>query len=49
MGRTGLLVSRVCLGTMTFGAKDWGCDLNLRAMPSGPRLEKKRPDWRTNK
>jgi len=26
MGRTGLLVSRVCLGTMTFGAKDWGCD-----------------------
>jgi len=26
MGKTGLLVSRVCLGTMTFGAKDWGCD-----------------------
>jgi aryl-alcohol dehydrogenase-like predicted oxidoreductase len=26
MGNTGLLVSRVCLGTMTFGNKDWGCD-----------------------
>ncbi len=26
MGKTGLLVARVCLGTMTFGAKDWGCD-----------------------
>jgi aryl-alcohol dehydrogenase-like predicted oxidoreductase len=26
MGNTGLLVSRVCLGTMTFGVKDWGCD-----------------------
>ncbi len=26
MGKTGLLVSRVCLGTMTFGAKGWGCD-----------------------
>lgn len=26
LGRTGLLVSRVCLGTMTFGMKGWGCD-----------------------
>ena len=26
LGRSGLLVSRICLGTMTFGAKDWGCD-----------------------
>ena len=26
LGRSGLLVSRICLGTMTFGNKDWGCD-----------------------
>lgn len=26
LGKSGLLVSRVCLGTMTFGMKDWGCD-----------------------
>jgi 1-deoxyxylulose-5-phosphate synthase len=26
LGRSGLLVSRVCLGTMTFGQKEWGCD-----------------------
>ncbi len=26
VGKTGLLVSRVCLGTMTFGNKEWGCD-----------------------
>ena len=26
MGRTGLRVSEVCLGTMTFGMRDWGCD-----------------------
>lgn len=26
LGRSGLLVSRLCLGTMTFGNKDWGCD-----------------------
>ena len=25
LGRSGLLVSRVCLGAMTFGMKDWGC------------------------
>jgi len=28
LGKTGLLVSRISLGTMTFGAKDWGCDRN---------------------
>ncbi len=27
LGKTGLLVSRVCLGTMSFGAKNWGCDV----------------------
>jgi aryl-alcohol dehydrogenase-like predicted oxidoreductase len=26
LGRSGLLVSRVCLGTMTFANPDWGCD-----------------------
>ncbi|MCA9264047.1 MAG: aldo/keto reductase [Planctomycetales bacterium] len=26
LGRSGLLVSRVCLGTMSFGAPDWGCN-----------------------
>ncbi len=26
MGRTGLKVSKYCLGTMTFGPKEWGCD-----------------------
>ena len=26
LGRSGLLVSRLCLGTMTFGMKNWGCD-----------------------
>jgi len=26
LGTSGLLVSRVCLGTMTYGMKDWGCD-----------------------
>ena len=26
LGRSGLLVSRICLGTMTFGQKEWGCD-----------------------
>jgi aryl-alcohol dehydrogenase-like predicted oxidoreductase len=28
LGRSGLLVSRICLGTMTFGNTDWGCDLD---------------------
>lgn len=26
LGRSGLQVSRLCLGTMTFGAENWGCD-----------------------
>jgi len=26
LGSSGLLVSRVCLGTMTYGNEDWGCD-----------------------
>jgi aryl-alcohol dehydrogenase-like predicted oxidoreductase len=26
LGRSGLLVSRICLGTMTFGMANWGCD-----------------------
>ena len=26
LGRSGLLVSRLCLGTMTFGNTQWGCD-----------------------
>ncbi len=26
LGKSGLLVSRICLGTMTFGNKEWGCD-----------------------
>ena len=26
LGRSGLVVSRICLGTMTFGNADWGCD-----------------------
>ena len=26
LGNSGLLVSRICLGTMTFGMEGWGCD-----------------------
>jgi aryl-alcohol dehydrogenase-like predicted oxidoreductase len=26
LGASGLQVSRISLGTMTFGARDWGCD-----------------------
>jgi 1-deoxyxylulose-5-phosphate synthase len=26
LGKSGLLVSRICLGTMTFGNSEWGCD-----------------------
>ena len=26
LGKSGLLVSRISLGTMTFGTPDWGCD-----------------------
>jgi aryl-alcohol dehydrogenase-like predicted oxidoreductase len=28
LGNSGLLVSRISLGTMTFGTADWGCDEN---------------------
>ena len=28
LGHSGLLVSRICLGTMTFGNTEWRCDLN---------------------
>ncbi len=31
LGRSGLLVSRICLGTMTFGMEDWGCDKSTSA------------------
>ena len=31
LGSSGLLVSRVCLGTMTYGMKDWGCDREIAA------------------
>jgi 1-deoxyxylulose-5-phosphate synthase len=26
IGKSGLLASRICLGAMTFGQPDWGCD-----------------------
>lgn len=26
LGSSGLLMSRITLGTMTFGAPEWGCD-----------------------
>jgi aryl-alcohol dehydrogenase-like predicted oxidoreductase len=26
LGNSGLLVSRICLGTMTFGVENWGCE-----------------------
>ena len=28
LGKSGLKVSRICLGTMTFGQENWGCDKN---------------------
>ena len=31
LGESGLLVSRICLGTMTFGNDEWGCDANTSA------------------
>ena len=31
LGNSGLLVSRICLGTMTFGMKDWGCNYETSA------------------
>jgi aryl-alcohol dehydrogenase-like predicted oxidoreductase len=32
VGKTGLRVSRVCLGAMTFGNKEWGCDKKTSIM-----------------
>lgn len=29
LGSSGLAVSTICLGTMTFGQKEWGCDENV--------------------
>lgn len=29
LGNSGLLVSRICLGTMTYGNPDWGCDQKI--------------------
>lgn len=29
LGRTGLKVSNLCLGTMTFGNGEWGCDEDM--------------------
>ncbi len=29
LGRSGLRVSRICMGTMTYGMKDWGCDRDM--------------------
>lgn len=31
LGRSGLAVSRICLGAMTFGQKDWGVDADASA------------------
>ncbi len=31
LGNSGLLVSRVCMGTMTFGMEGWGCDSSTAA------------------
>ncbi|MDA3831850.1 MAG: aldo/keto reductase [Spirochaetales bacterium] len=31
LGNSGLAVSRICLGTATFGEKDWGCDASTSA------------------
>ena len=39
LGNSGLLVSRVCLGTMTFGMKDWGCDLDTAKAITGRFIE----------
>jgi aryl-alcohol dehydrogenase-like predicted oxidoreductase len=39
LGKTGLLVSRVCLGTMAFGTKDWGCDSKVSAQLINRYLE----------
>jgi aryl-alcohol dehydrogenase-like predicted oxidoreductase len=39
LGNSGLLVSRICLGTMTFGTKDWGCDAATAAAITNQFLE----------
>ena len=39
LGRSGLLVSRLCLGTMTFGNADWGCDQEASSAIVGRFIE----------
>ena len=39
LGRSGLLVSRICLGTMNFGMKDWGCDKKVSSKILGEFIE----------
>lgn len=39
LGNSGLLVSRLCLGTMTYGMKDWGCDLKTAKKITNKFLE----------
>jgi aryl-alcohol dehydrogenase-like predicted oxidoreductase len=39
LGTTGLLVSRICLGTMTFGNREWGCDQAMAKQITGAFLE----------
>ena len=39
LGRSGLLVSRICLGTMNFGMKNWGCDKHVSGKILGDFIE----------
>ena len=39
LGRSGLLVSRICLGTMNFGMKKWGCDKQVSSKILGEFIE----------
>jgi aryl-alcohol dehydrogenase-like predicted oxidoreductase len=39
VGNTGLLVSRVCLGAMTFGNREWGCDEKTSIALTGQFLD----------
>ena len=39
LGRSGLLVSRICLGTMNFGMKDWGCNKQVSSKIIGEFIE----------
>ena len=39
LGRSGLLVSRICLGTMNFGMKNWGCDKEVSSKILGEFIE----------